>query len=269
MSRRGKHTLLEKLRSFYLWHRYIGLAAALFILYLSITGILLSFTEELALDEHFVADRTLLSWYGIQAPQEIRGVSLDGIWVTRLGQQLFLNEKSISEQANLFIGAEITEDTVMIAFVNKVLLFARDGQLIEQIEDPLGSNTAITTIGRFADGKPGLSTEEATYTPDPLFLNWQSRELIGLKIRPLQPVPSPLKDVLSNAYMGATITWERALLDIHSGRLFGGIGVSLVILATALIIILVISGVVLWIKRLHSRRLHELQRTKKENLRTS
>ena len=58
---------IKQLRSLYLWHRYIGLAAALFVIVLTVTGLLLNHTEELGLDSSSVQSDTLLDWYGIHA----------------------------------------------------------------------------------------------------------------------------------------------------------------------------------------------------------
>ena len=50
----------------------------------------------------------------------------------------------------------------------------------------------------------------------------------------------------------AWLNWERALLDFHSGRLFGRAGVWLVDIAGVLLCILALSGVTLW--WLHRKR---------------
>jgi len=57
----------RKKKPLLIWHRYLGLASALFVIILSITGILLNHTESLRLDERPVAQRWLLNIYGIAA----------------------------------------------------------------------------------------------------------------------------------------------------------------------------------------------------------
>ena len=48
------------LRSLYMWHRWLGLAAAAFVILLSLSGLLLNHTEEFALDSRHVSNGALL-----------------------------------------------------------------------------------------------------------------------------------------------------------------------------------------------------------------
>lgn len=70
MTRHKHHRV--KLRSMYQWHRYFGVAIALFVILLSVTGMLLNHTVQLALDKRYVQSNWLLGWYGISAPEQIR-----------------------------------------------------------------------------------------------------------------------------------------------------------------------------------------------------
>ena len=69
MSRRRRHRL--KLKSLYVWHRWVGLVAALFVIVLAVTGLALNHTEELQLDARHVRTAWLLDWYGISLPDEV------------------------------------------------------------------------------------------------------------------------------------------------------------------------------------------------------
>ena len=54
----------------FLWHRRIGLLALVLVIILAITGIMLNHTEKLNLDNTFINNSLLLSWYGIEPEEE-------------------------------------------------------------------------------------------------------------------------------------------------------------------------------------------------------
>jgi uncharacterized iron-regulated membrane protein len=56
-------------------------------------------------------------------------------------------------------------------------------------------------------------------------------------------------EAISHAYRGSGLTLERILLDLHTGRLFGPAGVALINIASILLLVLIFSGIVLWISR--------------------
>ena len=81
-ARRRKHHGL-RLRSLFLWHRYMGLAAALFVVLLASTGLLLNHTERLGLAQRYISAGPLLDWYGIEAATGSAAWGRPSIWTTR------------------------------------------------------------------------------------------------------------------------------------------------------------------------------------------
>ena len=61
-------------------------------------------------------------------------------------------------------------------------------------------------------------------------------------------IPEKHKNIIENKSIGKTITYERIIVDIHSGRLFGAVGVTLVDLVTIGIIILSLTGTITWFR---------------------
>ena len=90
MLHRRKHRI--KLRSLYVWHRYIGITVALFVLILSTTGILLNHTERFQLDSQHVQSDLILDWYGIHAPQKMISFATGARQVTLFGHHFQLND---------------------------------------------------------------------------------------------------------------------------------------------------------------------------------
>ena len=57
-----------------------------------------------------------------------------------------------------------------------------------------------------------------------------------------------IKQIIENKSLSKTITYERIVVDLHSGRLFGSFGVTLIDLVTIGIILLSMTGAYSWIR---------------------
>ena len=90
MTRHPKSRSRAKLlRSLYIWHRYLGLSAALFVMVLSATGLALNHTESLHMDSTHVQSELLLDWYGIHAPDDLGSYSADSVLITEVNERVF------------------------------------------------------------------------------------------------------------------------------------------------------------------------------------
>ena len=65
-----------------------------------------------------------------------------------------------------------------------------------------------------------------------------------------QVLPEAISKAISQAYLGEGLPLERILLDLHSGRLFGKIGVYVMDSAAVLMIVLTVTGLLIWIRRI-------------------
>ena len=77
---------------------------------------------------------------------------------------------------------------------------------------------------------------------------WQPIQDNGIEFSRSAPVPEGLRDHLFTR--GHSISWERLLLDMHSGRIATRAGTFLVDLAGILLLFLAITGLTIWFKRL-------------------
>ncbi|MCB1676365.1 MAG: PepSY domain-containing protein, partial [Halioglobus sp.] len=83
-------------------------------------------------------------------------------------------------------------------------------------------------------------------------IDFSARDTGGALINQL--APAPLQPVIRDALPGRAqwLSWERLLLDLHSGRLAGRAGVWLADAIGVLLCALVLSGIAMW--WLHRRR---------------
>ena len=65
---------------------------------------------------------------------------------------------------------------------------------------------------------------------------------------PKDVLPQSIETTIKQNFSRAILPLERVLLDIHSGRFFGKIGVIIVDICGILLIFLVLSGCSFWLK---------------------
>ena len=257
---KGKPARAKLLRSLFLWHRYIGLTSALFVILLALTGLLLNHTEDLALDSRHVQSGLLLDWYGIKAPDSMPAYSVGSTTVTEVGAHIYWNTTPIPQAAAPLMGAVETHDMVVIGVEGQLLLFTPEGELIERLDNTSGVPAEIQSLGLNAAGDLIVRTAHGVYRTDSSMLNWHETVDDSIKWTVSTPPAPALRATLQQAYRGTGLTLERVLLDIHSGRILGSRGVYLVDTAALLFLVLATSGAWLWIRHLAKARKHRRSR---------
>jgi hypothetical protein len=251
-----KKSPAQLLRSLYIWHRYIGLATAVFVILLTATGLVLNHTEDLLLDSRHVGSGLLLDWYGIDAPDDITGYRVGAISITAVGSQVYWNTTRVPRASAPLLGAVSFADLVVIAIEGQLLLFTPDGELVERLGGAAGVPAGMQALGLTPAGELAIHAAHGFYRTDDSFLEWQETgSLEATWSESTNPSPT-LRAALQQAWRGTGLTLERVLLDLHSGRILGSWGVYLVDAAAVLFLLLAISGVWLWGKRRATARAH-------------
>jgi len=244
------------LKSLYIWHRYIGLTAALFVILLTVTGLALNHTEELSLDSTHIGSDLLLDWYGIDAPEDISGYVVGNTTISAVGYDIYWNTVRIPQASAPLLGAVKFADLVVLAIKGQLLLFTSDGELVERLGGAAGVPAGMQALGITPAGELAIHAAHGYYRTDENFLEWhETTSLEADWSRAIEPSPA-LRTTLQQAWRGTGLTLERVLLDLHSGRIFGSRGVYLVDAAAVLFLLLAISGVWLWGKRRATSRAH-------------
>jgi len=261
MTRHKKKPPVKLLRSLFIWHRYIGLAAALFVVVLALTGLVLNHTEELALDERHVKNGPLLDWYGVHAPAHITSYRVDDHILSAVGSQVYWNTQRVPQVEGPLLGALGFADLVVAAVEGQLLLLTPDGELIERLGGSAGVPAGMQAIGLAANGKLAIRAAHGFYRTDRDFLEWHETETLdNVTWSSAIETPDALHAALVDAYRGSGLSLERVLLDLHSGRILGNWGVYLMDAAAVLLLLLAITGVWLWGKRRASAREHQRRR---------
>lgn len=227
------------------WHRRIGLSAALLVIILSVTGIQLNHIEALNWDKKPLQSTWLLSWYGVENAK-VKSYQVQTNWLSSLGEgRIYWNEMPVSDCDGGFVGALSYQNMVLAACSKQLILLTEAGEVIERIGRVYQLPQPLEAIG-FCGENLCFQAKGMVHQVDIEQLRWP-RYLQQAPFESVlsQPLPEARRKLLLNNYYSGGITWERVLLDLHSGRLLGW-GPWVMDVVALLLILLALSGIVLW-----------------------
>jgi hypothetical protein len=243
-----KRSKRNKSRSLYIWHRYAGLFAALFVIFLSVTGIALNHTDTLKLKKHHISSSILLNRYNIQAPSNITHFEVAQRSVIQAGEFLFINQQYVSTVDATIIGVSPLADFLIVATSNKLLVIDINNQLVETLREIDQVPNNLSRIGShnknlYVQANNQLFNLNDEFTIKKTEFN-QSIEW---------STPSPLSQqdetTIIQRYKSNIISLETVMLDIHSGRFFGAYGALFFDFVGIILIFLATTGIIIWLRQ--------------------
>jgi len=236
-----------------LLHRWSGISIALFVILLSITGIMLNHTEALSLTKKNINNTYILSWYGIKMPDRQLYYHVDNNWLVQIGRHIYFGQHLITKDSNKMMGTMSKNGVIIIALSNSLYLLSKEGELIEKITSEQNLPVPVDKIFTSSEGKLILKSNGFNYISEDEFLSWkkikeniQAIDSISNNI----PPPKHILNLYRNQYLGKNLPIERFILDIHSGRIVFNNGIILMDLVAIILILLILSGAFVWYKRI-------------------
>jgi hypothetical protein len=245
------------------WHHRLGVVAALFLLLLAGTGVMLNHSSKLNLQENSIQSSWLLKWYGISEP-EISSYAVGNDWLSHLGSNdLYFNGQRVASCVPPFHGGLLIQDILVAGCSNELLLFTRQGEIIERLGSLHGLPVPISGLGIAEDHLVVASnTDMGFYDMDKgVWLRLADGGALPLQQPAPQSIPTDLRDNLASQFTGSEINMERVLLDVHSGRFFGEYAVYVFDLMALFFCLLAMSGVWVW----YTRPSHKFFRKRKKS----
>ncbi len=220
------------------FHRIVGMTASIFLLWICVSGILLNHTSFLELARKPLP-AFLTAWiYPDAIIRESNVHTSIGIF-RQHGQTISLDDVVIGLCADSLTGAAEYGGELWIACSHQLHIFTLDGTLVESQDSTLGLPAPVEKVGLCGQVlcvRSGIVDHQFLahsgiweHAPEGI----QPEELAIRK----QPAIS--------SEFGSTATWERLILEAHSGRIAGKTGESFINLASVFALLLTISGV--WI----------------------
>ncbi len=236
------------------WHARAGVIAALFLLFLAVSGFALNHTDALSLAKRDIKAAWLMHWYGLKSTVPTQGyffkegylAAADGRWV--MGGHLL---REGADQPP--IGAVSWAETRAIASAEALYLYTPEGQLIDKISSTELPSKPIKQLGLAGD-KLVLDTAHGSFvSSDALaWLPYNGEQTIWSSLKAL---PSAELSGVKKAF-APSLPLERIILDLHSGRIFGRYGPLLMDLAALVLIVLSLSGVWIYLRTVRKKPQH-------------
>ncbi len=229
-----------------IWHRRAGLSAAVFVFILAITGFLLNHTSALALDKQQVNSKILLNWYGIELPNQPVHYMDGEILISQLDDQLYLNGHALIRENKALVGFSQTPMFIAVALPHELLLLTHQGKLLERISNLPTGISQIDAIGINREGQIALRGNDQILLADPDLIAWQTIQNEAIVWSTQGEATTALNQQIISNYQSESLSYERILLDLHSGRLLGNWGIYLMDASAVILILLALSGFWRW-----------------------
>lgn len=262
-----------KKRSFTLFsrqlHASIAYLMALIFMWFTLSGWLLHHTEDFKLNDIKLNQTWLLKWYDITPPK------IEQVFPIETSTQNPV--KAVKTNHGLYLGGEkltLTEpiqtvySTEFLSFVvltSSLVISTHQGELIEVLLLPndfahaLKDNVSNLRFYSFGDNQYVWVLNGAGWLLTSDLARIKKQTLSGLdlnrNILPLEPFSSDAISSLDpNAYFESPLSLETLVLDVHNGYFWGNAGKWLVDVSAALILIMLVSGLSIKIRKKNSRK---------------
>ncbi|MBW9268690.1 MAG: PepSY domain-containing protein [Candidatus Thiodiazotropha sp. (ex. Lucinisca nassula)] len=227
------------------WHRRIGVMLSVFVILLALTGIVINHANRFGLDTIPITSPWILSWYGIEFRGEITGYASEESWFSAFQGKLYWDSESIGYCAEPLKGAEMVAGIWFVLCDTSLTLLSSDGELIETLDDVVPDDTSALS------GVQGdwlvIATDSGMQIMHSDTLELKPDNEANTTARIATPLPAGLQAKLN--FKRHSITVERLLLDLHSGRILQLPGALFNDLVALAMILLALSGSWLWLQR--------------------
>lgn len=235
------------------WHRRAGLMAAIILFLVTVTGIFLNHTSELALARKFVGQTWLLSFYGIPEPELVTYRLRDSDITGDDKGELYWGVEPLGACRGTLVGAVNIDSGFIAACEQELLFFDERGRLAEKVSATYGLPTPVAQLGE-CDGQLCMRTPGRLFEIN--FEQMSFKPVVGVEARwsETTQLTETSRGTIYAISRGKGLSWERVMLDLHSGRLFGPAGVWVVDIAAILLLFLALSGFLLWFQHMRIKR---------------
>lgn len=229
-------------------HRSVGIVIFIFVIILSITGILLNHTSDFELDQRFISHPWLLEHYQLDTVKADAVFLLDQQVISQFGDQLFVDATPVTSIYRPLLGGVVLDEIYVLATDDALILLNPDGEFIERMGAESGIPPVIQNIGLF-HGDPVLQTREGMWRSDFLLEEWELVSLQGVGWSVPEPMPETIEKQLATYFHGLGVSVEQVILDIHNGHIITKFGVWILDIIAVLMVLLSVTGLWIWFRR--------------------
>jgi hypothetical protein len=239
----------NKSKSLYLWHRYAGLFAALFVIFITITGMALNHTDDLTLKKKHLNVNVLLDLYNVQTPSNVTRFNTTQHSITQADDMLFIGTDNTVAIAGSLIGAVDFQSFSVIALTHTIMLVDSDNQIIETLSEVDGVPARIRKLGIDAQQGVSLLADDIVYQLNDAFVFHPTSSNKPISWSQHTPLSSSDISHINAQYRASIISIETLMLDIHSGRFLGSYGTLFFDFVGIILLFLAFSGIIIWLRQ--------------------
>lgn len=230
------------------WHRLLGITSAAIVIVTVATGIVLNHGDALGLSGRHAASGIVRSLYGLHAPAP------DAVYasalgpVVQVGTRVFIEATTLVERESPLVGVVVVGDGLLLAFADGLVQIDSERRIVDRYDALDGLTTPVLRAGA-GDGRAWLESDGGVqaFEADGS-LSSGGLPVVGIDWSEAAELTSAQAEALTRAYTGDGVSYERVLLDLHSGRLFGAFGVWIVDAAALCVLVLALTGVFMWFR---------------------
>ena len=260
MAKPKKSLLSLLIRQLRAWHRKLGIVTAFFLIFLAATGMIINHANFFSLDTTPVTNTVILNFYGIKAPTDIRfyGNEDENGQIAVTDDFVWLNHQFLFESNATIIAAARYQSMWLVVTTEQLSLYSAQGELVDQLDSASGVPENISALAINQQNVIVKSDNKLRQT-DSDFLTWQNVKT-RQGIAWIEPVnvntTHQLKKIQEATlqFKSRFLNWEKLLLDVHSGRIFGEFGVLISDFIAILLILLSLSGLYIWLRYSNNKR---------------
>lgn len=229
------------------FHRLVGVASLVFLVLIAISGLLLNHADDLGLGNRRAASPLLLKVYGIESPPIVSSFSASGLTFASTPSALYANGRELLVTTAPLRGAVAGPGSVIVATAEEILVTTPDGMLIERFDPDISG--PLLQLGA-SPSHFVLRTSASTYALDAEGMTVS--ELIRDDGDVAWSLPSDPSDEqverIALAAIGSSLSWERVLADLHSGRILPSVGRYLADITALCLLYLSVTGAIMWFR---------------------
>ena len=227
------------------WHLRIGVISAFFVVLLSTTGIVLNHSSGLGLDHRFIDWPWLTQAYG-DGSGDLPAYLLGTQWLTRAANgRVYLEANEVAPCDGNLVGAVAADGLLYAGCAQELLVITEGDELVESVRAPIGLPVPLQALG-LIDNRVAVRTGDSWRLADLELMEFGERAPHAAIIGQLAPGQLPLAVRKLMPAAQQWLSWERLLLDLHSGRVVGRMGVLWMDAVGVLMTTLANSGIAMW-----------------------
>lgn len=200
----------QKLRSPWPWHRWLGIAAAVLVLWSAATGIVLVHADQLGLGQRPVRSALVLDLFRVPTPEVELGYRTPLGWIADAGERVHLDGTALPRQLGALGGVAAFDEAgggVLVVGSEGLLLLDARGALLEILPP---------------DADPGIGA-----------------------LTPLAPeaLPAEARATIATAARSSALDWGQVLRTLHGSHGTGWFGALVADLTALALIVLTLTGI--------------------------